>query len=170
MMGMSKRLKAAATTTTTLGCFFLVAGASSSVAALEWFRAGASLCQVESDYQSQDFDDNTYDSAAVAGVITCPIYERTGLQHATLSTFNAYLYDGSGSSQATVTLCRRGYTQNSATCGAAAGTGNGTTGPVTLGLAQLDEVAWSNSTGYAYIRVVLASSGGHSFAGYLAQE
>jgi hypothetical protein len=149
----------------------LVFASATRADALDWFRAGASMCQQQTDYQSQDFDENTYDAGAfAAGIVTCPLYERAGLYRGDLSTFNAYLFDGSASSQATVTLCRRGYTGSSATCGAATGTGVGNTGPVTLGFAALDESAWGNSTGFAYAHVVLPAGFGHSFAGYLAQE
>ena len=134
--------------------------------AAHWFKAGATFCTHDSGLVGDDYSDDAFhEGGFITGAhLTCPLYEREGLERTAIDVVNVYLRDGSHSDNVTVQVCRRSYSGGAATCGAAESSTNGFVGGITWTIDDLDTTAWFWSSGFAYLAIDLGEDS--VFRGY----
>ena len=149
----------------TLALFGLL-GLSGDTQAAHWFNAGATFCTHNSGYIGDNYaSDAFHEGGFVTGAhLTCPLYEREGLERTAIDVVNVHLRDGSHSDHVTVQVCRRSYSGGSASCGVAESSTDNFVGGITWTIDDLDTTAWFWSSGFAYFAIELGEDS--VFRGY----
>ncbi len=134
--------------------------------AAHWFKASATMCTPDSGLSGANFTNDLFTESGPLSHshLTCPLYEREGLERINIDVLDVHLRDGSPTDNVAVQLCRRLYTGAGASCGAASSTGNGYVGNVHYRLSDLHSEAWFFSEGFAYLAIDLSDQS--EFRGY----
>ena len=154
-------------------CLAAVAGVTTSDAAAKWTRTTPWACHV---LQGTALDTNwalQNDSSVNELVALCPIADTDYLRKEDVTTVNVHVRDGNGNASARALLCEGNYTTAGGACSAAASSGNGFVGNVTLSPSTGN--VWTAATrpyfGYLYLAIPRKSGASRSnFRGYYTTD